>query len=381
MALPLTTRNQTSNATSSPSQHPLNYRWIASPVVVILLACSFTFLLCEDLKLPAFFSTAAGTTHAVCTTESASASPSTALTTSPLTELTKPQRKIPKFENGGLVIFFHLAKTGGTGIRINFNRTMPHVQVEHVGTMDGMHQASLTATKFLEQRQDPLQYPDKTVLFLELHGILPSLFAMHAAFANWRVMAARHNTTFFTFSVLREPVSYAVSYFNFYQAEPCSFSTCKTALVQPSEDNLSRLLLFNHQCELLAREHWELFGTRAELFHRNVTADECRAAYVLLKADMDWVGTTAALSTETLPLLTSMLTHNAAKGAHMDPINKSWKPGRLTVDALSVPTVNRIVARSQYDIELYEAALRDYPVSMWEDLVLPTSNTQLQQQP
>jgi hypothetical protein len=222
------------------------------------------------------------------------------------------------------------------------------------------------ASRFL--KGDRSRVPDgKKILFLELHGVLPSLFALHASYAKWRTLAERFNSTFFSFALVREPISYTVSYFNFYVAEPCSFPVCKNALMKPTEENLESTLLFNHQCQLFAREHWELFGTWQEMFERPVTAAECEAVYQLVLSDMDWVGTTKAMSTETLPLLTQMFANNAKAGNKMPQINKSWKPNHLTVDALQPETVERIRSMNVYDQAIYEAVQRDFPVDMWED--------------
>jgi hypothetical protein len=82
---------------------------------------------------------------------------------------------------------------------------------------------------------------------------------------------------------------------------------------------------------------------------------------------MDWVGTTKAMSTETLPLLTQMFAHNAKAGTNMPQINKAWKPNHLTVESLHPSTVEHIRSMNVYDQAIYEAVQRDFPIDMWED--------------
>jgi hypothetical protein len=342
-------------------------RWVLTSTIIISAALCLALLLCEDLTLPSVFQTASSGSS---TKEAAAGGTASSNHNQYGLGYSKPRaiekRKVPSFENGGVVLFFHLAKTGGTSIRENFDRDFPHIQVKHIGTMDDLAEYGNLASRFL--RGDRKEFPPgKTILFLELHGVLPSLFALHASYARWRTIAERFNTTFFSFALVREPISYSVSYFNFYDAEPCSFPVCKGNLVKPTEENLDNSLLFNHQCQLFAREHWELFGERNEKFSRLVTSAECEAVYQLVVSDMDWVGTTKAMSTETLPLLTQMFAHNAKAGKNMPQINKSWKPNHLTVDSLHSSTVEHIRSMNVYDQAIYEAVQRDFPIAMWED--------------
>lgn len=344
-------------------------RWVFTSTLVISAALCLAVLLCEDLTLPSVFQTvSSGSSMKELSADDGGTAPSNGnqygLGYSKARAIEK--RRVPSFENGGVVLFFHLAKTGGTSIRENFDKAFPHMQVKHIGTMDDLTEYGILAARFL--RGDRSEFPaGKTVLFLELHGVLPSLFALHSSYARWRTIAEKFNTTFFSFALVREPVSYSVSYFNFYEAEPCSFPVCKGRLVPPTEENLDSSLLFNHQCQLFAREHWELFGERNEKFNREVTAAECEAVYQLVLSDMDWVGTTKAMSTETLPLLTQMFAHNAKTGNNMPQINKAWKPNHLTVDSLHPSTVEHIRSMNEYDQAIYEAVQRDFPIDMWED--------------
>jgi hypothetical protein len=52
------------------------------------------------------------------------------ITTMPRASVLK--RSLPNFENGGVVVFNHIAKTGGTTIRENFSK-LPSIEYQFVG--------------------------------------------------------------------------------------------------------------------------------------------------------------------------------------------------------------------------------------------------------
>jgi hypothetical protein len=192
---------------------------------------------------------------------------------------------------------------------------------------------------------------------------------LHQYLRRWRRFAAVHNTSFFAFTLVREPVSYAVSYFNFFNAKPCSLVKCPWKLYPASDKNLLKTNRPDMQCMLLARDHWDIFSN--DVHPEKVDKDECDDVYQTIQEEMDWIGKTDALSNETIPLLTRMLAHNHTAAESMGVFNviKATKAESkiLSPEALEPDTIAAILNASSYDHAIYEAVKRDFTLDMWEN--------------
>jgi hypothetical protein len=328
-------------------------------MMMLVLAVGFClgFLVSENMEL------------AIPTFQSSSIMPAS-------TEITKnagpkeKSRTLPTFEDGGVVIFFHVAKTGGTSIRTIFGdrRRIPTVVLE----------TSYNATHFLERSAlvDQILTRNTTfdlkkeVLFLETHGLnAPAMPFMHPHIQRWRQMAAEHGTSFFAFTIIRDPVSYAVSYFNFFNAAPCALGFCPWRLYLPTEGNMVQTTEANNQCLLMARDHWGIFQQKNRTAP---TPQECNHVYDLLLQDMDWIGTTETMSEETVPLLTYMLSRNLTLA--QTPVGHTYNVMSATKNASSIlkrsslhpATVDYIRSMSYLDQENYNRAERDFTLEMWD---------------
>jgi hypothetical protein len=278
-------------------------------------------------------------------------------------------RPLPTFDEGGVVVFFHVAKTGGTSIRSIFkDRTrIPTIYLETVFNASAFLGSAALIDRVLTK--NTTFDIGKKVLFLETHGLnAPALPFMHPHLKRWRQMAADHGTSFFAFTIIRDPVDYAVSYFNFFNAAPCTLGFCPWRLYMPTEGNLVQTTEANNQCLLMARDHWGIF------IQKNRTAptpQECNNVYDLLLEDFDWVGTTEAMSEETIPLLTYMLTRNmtlANTPIHGFNVMSATKNESSVVkrSSLHPTTVDYIRSMSYLDQENYNRVQRDFPLEMWD---------------
>lgn len=275
---------------------------------------------------------------------------------------------LPTFDEGGVVLFFHVAKTGGTSIRTIFSDKNLHPNVYLETAYNGtafLQQGALIDRILTKNTTVPI---GKNVLFLETHGLsAPALPFLHPFIQKWKAMATEHNTSFFAFTLVRDPVSYAVSYFNFFNADPCTLPFCPWRLYNPTEGNLVQTTEANNQCLLMARDHWGIF------FLDNRTAPserECNLVYDTLLQDMDWIGTTEKMSSETIPLLTYMLTHNMTRANTALPAFNVMNATKnqsviLHKSALSEFTVDYIRSLSYLDQEMHNRAERDFYLGMY----------------
>jgi hypothetical protein len=253
-------------------------------------------------------------------------------------------------------------------------------------------------------RKDKLS-SNTEVLFLELHGKTDSVLQLYTELQRWRRLAAAHDTGFFAWSLVREPVSFTVSYFNFFWSAPCLFeSGCPYKLYEATVDNLIATSKANLQCLYWSRSDitWRLFKDHHDQSDPTrvawpvATATECQAVQQVLLQEMDWVGTTDKLSQETLPLLAYMLSTGTANVAlrtgpevkkEIDAVDDAdkkiqnkedltvfnsvaeQKEAVITVESLPPSTVDYIRSINTYDQAIYEAVVAEFTMDMWEDWV------------
>ena len=178
----------------------------------------------------------------------------------------------------------------------------------------------------------------------------------------WRATAKKNNVPFFAFSVLREPVSMAVSFFNYYYGMD-HHDPHYQYFEDPSEQDFVATAVFNPQCGFLAKSD-RIFYQKQEqqLLHRA----DCDSVYKQLHKNMDWVGTTETLSSETFPLLRRLIGSNTNADylapEHIETKNKS--PPKILQEDLSPTTIELIHKMTVWDQELYEQVKHDYPYSL-----------------
>jgi hypothetical protein len=269
----------------------------------------------------------------------------------------KPQRRIlrplPSFENGGVVLFHHIAKTGGITIRKTFDRRHG-ILMKRGRTRIGMIKDVIPDIKeMLGSNNTKFIRSPKKILFVELHGYdIPGLMTWSSKINSWRKLAAANNRSFFMFSLLREPISAQVSYFNFFNVPPCNGTWCLEQYHNATESDFLGALHPNNQCRSFVR--FPQYGPPP-----NQT--ECNAAYDWILQNMDWIGTMEEMNTVTLPLLSHMLLGSATKIGEIKMHNvQQEKPNRIRVSDLSDAALQVVKNATALDQELYERLPRDY---------------------
>jgi hypothetical protein len=277
----------------------------------------------------------------------------------------RPDLQLPMFnETGGLVVFLHIAKTGGTTVRNAFME-FPNVHVARFMNEKQLSQRISQVDWFLSANNGKNRR--ERVLLLEIHGRHGepmSALQMHPYIKKWRARAAANNKKFFVFTLLREPTAFYVSYFNYFKHPDCTLHWCDPPLVALTEENLVKTMVPNHQCQYLARKR-----VKAETMKRALplSREECESMYTLLKADVDWIGTTESMQETTLPLLAYMFSGNAARGQEVAVYNKRQHTNQVTVEGLGADALRSIGEKATYDQFLYDSVVKDFSLDMWQN--------------
>lgn len=216
---------------------------------------------------------------------------------------------------------------------------------------------------------------DQTVGILEVHARNnPSLLEMCDQLQQWRETAQQNNVPFFAFTLYREPLSFSISYFNYYHGvshEKRRFEYLPEE--QMTEENYRQTMHFNPQCLFLARGE-QAYQRNFPEKRLNLTQAECDQAYECMKTNMDWIGTTERLQNETMPLLNHLI-GRATTEAHQasieeEPLAKHENTGprifgRSDISSLSMEYVRNM---TRWDAIMYQHVMEEYN---FEDYDLP----------
>jgi len=215
-----------------------------------------------------------------------------------------PTISLPSLQSGGLIFFLHTPKTGGTTIRRNLEK------IDHINYVLAKDYKTYSDSVGLVEEMILGGNGINSVLFYEVHAkTAPSFFKMRRRLRRWRETALRQGVPFFFFSLVREPISYSFSHFNFFhlQKRNPTFERCNA-----TEDDFLRKSIYNPQCQFLFKGEPSVRGqvrnaTDSDLQRLMVQPEDCKAVTEQLFDLMDWVGKTESLSLETIPLLSKLL--------------------------------------------------------------------------
>ena len=277
-------------------------------------------------------------------------------------------RTLPSFvHRGGLVIFFHVAKNAGTTLRRFLMQRYGNDRLELHWNTNFAGQLPL-----MRRIVEGLAENQRQTLVVEIHrGSDPTLPELELVISNLRQRAQVNQVPFFVFSTYRDPLSYAVSYYN-YQNMGGLHKIYKQG--KNTEQDFLRLSLPSPQCLFFARG--ELATTKDfDIYGRNLTHEECLTTYHAMTRTIDWIGTVDKVQTETLPLLAYMMEGGGGPGsavpitnldfAHQNPTRGLDR--KINIHNLSSFAIQQIQTRMQSDGEIYQRVQRDYPIHMWKN--------------
>lgn len=166
----------------------------------------------------------------------------------------------PDMRDEGLVIFWHVAKAGGTTVRNlfrqKFDSTTVYQRAKFFDRLPAMRGYLMGEPP--SSREKPGR---RTRMFVEVHdGPNPTLFEAARALRDLRGEAARRGVPFFVFTVLRDPVDYMVSFFNYQNV----YGTRRYERANATEEDFRRVSLPSPQVSrlFLAKRDYRLYFIR-----------------------------------------------------------------------------------------------------------------------
>lgn len=299
---------------------------------------------------------------------------------------------LPDFEHngGGLVVFYHVAKTGGSTIRSLFKKVsqekpsqFSYRRISNPFRNEAEDSKNIDSSD-VEMCLPPGIYPhwpakvhgqfqrllsnnlnkeseEKTTL-LEIHGGSPGLREILPLIKEWREISKANNKPFFAFTTVREPVSYAKSYFKQFHLN-CTYDWCEQdQFTIATEENLLMSTQPNRQCFLLNHAS-SVAGMKKRFYEKcKVTEDDCKDIFKAMEDNLDWIGTTENLSKDTIPLLLRMFGFPFDINTKNKIIGKNEKVSEKLPYEKSLDE-SKLLALSPFDQAMYTKVKSKYSLS------------------
>lgn len=300
---------------------------------------------------------------------------------------------LPDMKNGGIFVYFHLYKTGGSSIT--------ELVAETIGELaEDLEDDELSHVVFTNNREDMTMEDIKESIQMVRHGNRAVFYNFHVEFPStmyptlveaapiltaWRDYCESQGVPFFLMTVIREPLAHSLSFFNFFHVAVDEEDWSPfTGDLDPTEENFLKTYVPNRICHLMyddahgileapdfalkegVLENLPHFMDEDELNRRNEPSfcniDIVRK--ILFESGIfDYVGVTDRLSTHILPMITQVvfgdhtLAGEAEKKKDVEEIFEEDEVPPLRKNALSEATKEKVRIESAKDTKLYEEAV------------------------
>mmetsp|Transcript_0 Transcript_0/g.1 ORF Transcript_0/g.1 Transcript_0/m.1 type:complete len:435 (+) Transcript_0:114-1418(+) len=342
---------------------------------------------------------------------------------------------LPDFSNGGIVIFYHIYKTGGSTVgKLLHELAQRNQKIHIIRRYKDFNEQDIESTEqdtdndegdmekakfnvFKQEMESPatmfftmirkhidweqqcvstldLASTKKKLVLLELHVEDPapefaSLVELAPTIDRWRAEADRRGVGFFAFTLVREPVAHALSFFNFFHVgnfagrpPPTRFDhdfwNPFKPLAPTEKEFLRSYYAKNRQCRMLHSDPQSTYAAPQRLVwkkHKATSAEiaelhqpcEINKVYDTFIQSLDWVGTTENLQNETLPLLTKIVANDPSIGRKNKPfkVYDNIPNGHIGMKKynLSNETMSIILERTELDRGLYADVVRNFKLT------------------
>ena len=217
------------------------------------------------------------------------------------------------------------------------------------------NQIEKSIDKWLQQTKTSHSSDDE-VEFVEIHaGSCPSFMQLHQQVASWRKAAEAKGINFFSFTLVREPISFAFSVYN----DLCVMrGQCGGGL-----NAFIEMDWVNKQTQFL-NTGWSKFyqGRRRSNRTEDMGPSESEAAllFTKMKSILDWVGPSECLVNDTIPLLKYYIPSIDVDNFSSSNVVKKDLDGILYKSMLSRNELDYLHSIMRLDTMLYQNVINHY---------------------